>query len=230
MKRLIAFVLAIITLFMLPCSTFAYELSSDERDILEKAVMAEASRDFYGQALIAECALNTAVFNGWSIEEVLANYNWTQRQIEPSESAIWAVKSVFDYDYSPSNNGGITVFYNPKLTESSYHESQDFVLEWKNVRFFREFKFTMEEDNMNNKRREKINEIMGELNRIMSKIDDLQSEEDDAYYNLPEGIQMSERGEAMEEASGNLVAASESIDEAMDNLREAMEALDDAKA
>ena len=117
-RSLISIVSSLLCVIMLSSPVQAYELTEKERKELEGAVMAEASTDFYGQSLIAECALNTAELNGWEIDEVLEKYGWTKRRVEPSTSARWAVRSVFNYGYSPSEFQNITIFYNPSLVNS----------------------------------------------------------------------------------------------------------------
>lgn len=57
---------------------------------------------------------------------------------------------------------------------------------------------------MNKQRRLLIADIKDRLNDLKEEIDDIRQEESDAYENLPEGIQESERGQAMYEAAENL--------------------------
>lgn len=201
---------------------FAYALTDEERALAEEIVMAEASTDFYGQALIAECMLNTAVLNDWSIQEVVANYGWTQSRVEPSESAIWAIKSVFDYGYRPSGGELITVFYNPSMVNSDYHESQELVLEHRGVRFFREARFNKLKEGgingLNNKRRTEIAQAEIMLNEVQRKISDLSFAENEAFNNLSDGLQASERGAAIELAAEHLDTASDYIDMALEEL------------
>lgn len=236
MKRIICLTMAIILLLATPLTTCGieipetqYELSEEERILLEYAVMSEASTDFFGQALIAECALNTALLNELTIPEVIEQYQWVNRGVEPSESCKWAIKSVFDFGYSPSEGGLITIFYNPKLLESgrsSYHESQSFVLEWNNVRFFRENKFNdlvTEENDMNATRRKEIDALIEQMNVIIARANSLSEAEQEAYDNLPESFQDSERGEIMENAIDNLETAITSLEEALEFLAAARE-------
>ena len=49
---------------------------------------------------------------------------------------------------------------------------------------------------------------------VYSTIDDLETEERDCFDNLPEGLQMSEKGEAMETAADNLETARDYINDA----------------
>lgn len=74
---------------------------------------------------------------------------------------------------------------------------------------------------MNKERRKRIDEAMIHLDNIKEFIEEIQLEEEDAYDNLPEGLQYSERGEAMQEASDNLSSAARSVREAIDLLQTA---------
>ena len=76
---------------------------------------------------------------------------------------------------------------------------------------------------MNNTRRKAIQKIYDRLEELMQDIEALQEEEQDCYDNLPESLQDSERGQAMQEAADNLEYAASSIQEALDYLEEAMQ-------
>lgn len=76
---------------------------------------------------------------------------------------------------------------------------------------------------MNKERRKRLNEIESKLTDLMEEIESIKCEEDDAFYNLPESIQKSERGEAMEEASAYLDDVINYISEAIDAIETAAE-------
>lgn len=92
---------------------------------------------------------------------------------------------------------------------------------------------------MNNKRRKQIEtaiektqsaiELLEEAENILTEtlgeIEEIESDEQDAYDNLPESFQMSDKGEAMEEAVSNLQDAEGYLD--TDDLSELREALED---
>lgn len=92
---------------------------------------------------------------------------------------------------------------------------------------------------MNNKRRKQIyaaiektqsaidllEEAENILTETLGEIEEIESDEQDAYDNLPESLQMSERGEVMEEAVSNLQDAESSLD--IDRLAELREKLED---
>ena len=74
---------------------------------------------------------------------------------------------------------------------------------------------------MNNERRKAISVIVDLLEGVQSDIEDLAGEEQDSFDNMPEGIQMSERGDRAEEAIQNLNEAKDAVLEAMSLLGEA---------
>lgn len=73
---------------------------------------------------------------------------------------------------------------------------------------------------MNAKGKKQISEWVNTLTGIKSSMEGMQSEEQDKFDNLPDGIQDSERGEAMQEAADQLEYAAENISDAIDNLQE----------
>lgn len=75
---------------------------------------------------------------------------------------------------------------------------------------------------MNKARRSRIAEIQDKLSNIISDLEEIHDEEENAYYNLPDSIQMSDKGDAMSEAFDN-------IEEAISMLEDASSYLDDAK-
>ena len=76
---------------------------------------------------------------------------------------------------------------------------------------------------MNNTRRKQIQAIIDKLEDLKSDIECLKDEEQEAFDNLPEGIQASERGEAMETAVYNLEEAYDNLDSVIDSLTESIE-------
>ena len=74
---------------------------------------------------------------------------------------------------------------------------------------------------MNKSRRSRIDEIIQKIEDLCSDIDLIREEEDTAYYNMPESLQESERGETMTDAITNLEDAISSLEEVTDYLNEA---------
>lgn len=74
---------------------------------------------------------------------------------------------------------------------------------------------------MNKERRNQISKIITSLETLRYEIENLREDEQEAFDNLPEGIQCSDRGEAMEAAASELDDAYNSIDEAISQLETA---------
>lgn len=65
------------------------------------------------------------------------------------------------------------------------------------------------------------------LTDVSSTIDDLEMEERDCFDNLPESLQMAEKGEAMEMAADNLETARDYIDDAESNADDVISELEE---
>lgn len=76
---------------------------------------------------------------------------------------------------------------------------------------------------MNAPRRKAIQEIIEKCEDLKSQIETIKDEEQEAFDNMPENLQGSERGEAMEAAADNLDSAFSSMEEVLDYLTSAIE-------
>ena len=76
---------------------------------------------------------------------------------------------------------------------------------------------------MNKTRRTAIEKIRDKLMDLLEEIEQVKDQEQEAFDNMPEGLQSSERGEAMESAISSLEEAYDSVDSAVCSLEEAME-------
>jgi len=115
-----------------------YELTADERDLVERVVMAEAGGESYeGQVLVAQCILNACEIDAERPEVVVVLYQYAKARPEPTQSVRDAVAAVFDRGET-AVNAPILYFYNPAKTTSRWHETQDFVIEVGGHRFFAE--------------------------------------------------------------------------------------------
>lgn len=115
-----------------------YALTEAERDVIERVVMAEAGAEPYdGQVLIAQCILNAAERSGIRPDEAVVEYQYTPKRQEPTESVKKAVAAVFD-DGEQVTAEPVLYFYAPGVTYSTFHESQNFVIEVGGHRFFSE--------------------------------------------------------------------------------------------
>lgn len=76
---------------------------------------------------------------------------------------------------------------------------------------------------MNKERRKAIDDLMESVEECKNQLEMIRDAEQEAYDNLPEGIQMSERGEVMETAISNLEEAYDSLDSVLESLEAAKE-------
>lgn len=76
---------------------------------------------------------------------------------------------------------------------------------------------------MNAQRRKAINKLLDQIEDIQSCIEMYRDEEEECYYNLPDVIQESERGEAMQDAISQLDDAYNSLDDVISYLEEAIQ-------
>ena len=74
---------------------------------------------------------------------------------------------------------------------------------------------------MNKDRRKQLSEIQSKLAELRDMIDTVLEAEQEAFDNLPESLQESERGEAMQAAIDAMESAMDSCDEAGESLEEA---------
>ncbi len=115
-----------------------YELTNAERLLVAQVVMAEASGEPYaGKVAVAQCILNACELNDIRPAAAVSKYKYATGRPEPSQEAWDAVSAVFDRGFVVANEP-ILYFYNPKKVDASFHESQVFVIEINNHRFFKE--------------------------------------------------------------------------------------------
>ena len=115
-----------------------YPLSTSERDVVERVVMAESGGESYeGQMLVAQCILNGAEKQGVQPSEAVEIYQYAGARPEPTQSVKDAVAAVFDRGETVVDEP-VLYFYNPAIVESEWHESQIFVIEVGGHRFFAE--------------------------------------------------------------------------------------------
>ena len=113
-----------------------YALSDEERDEVERVMMAECGgeeRD--GMIAVGQCILNACEESGLRPHEAIKRYGYTPIRKTPSEAVIAAVSAVFD-DGETVTDEPILYFYATYIY-SAWHESQEFVIEIGNHRFFK---------------------------------------------------------------------------------------------
>lgn len=112
-----------------------YPLSDEERDEVERVMMAECGgeeRD--GMIAVGQCILNACEESGLRPHEALKKYGYTHIRKEPSEAVQEAVCAVFDRGEVITDEP-ILYFY-ADYAKSPWHESQHFVMQIGVHRFF----------------------------------------------------------------------------------------------
>ena len=114
------------------------KLEDDDRNLLEHLVMGEAGgSDMIAASLVAQAIRDAIVTKGYnSVSEVRSALSYSGSiKKEPTENVINACKFIFD-------EGGVAVkhnilyFYAPDRVNSSWHESQTFIVEYGGHRYF----------------------------------------------------------------------------------------------
>ncbi len=113
-------------------------ISADQRDKLERLVMGEAgSLGYNGCALVAQAIRDSMVESGTtSVDAIINEYQYTASlSIKPNSAVKKAVSFIFDNDgYAVQHR--ILYFYASNVVSNPWHESQNFIISYGNVRFF----------------------------------------------------------------------------------------------
>ena len=116
--------------------TARYRLTSDERELICEVVMAESGIEpFDGKMAVSQCILNACEQTGKRPTEIVEEYGYTDRRVEPNAETREAVAAVFDAGETVTD-AKILFFYAPDLVKSKWHESQTYVCTIGGHRFF----------------------------------------------------------------------------------------------
>ena len=131
-------------------SSIFYPLTTEERYIVESIVCGESGIEpYWGKVAVASCILNACLLEDKRPEEIQIMYGYAGwKPIEEFESECMeaygntkfadevreAVSQVFDKGEVYSNE--ILWFYAPKYSRGSWHQTQKFVVEISNHRFY----------------------------------------------------------------------------------------------
>lgn len=108
-------------------TTSGYSLTKSERDLVERAVMAEAGGEcFEGQMMIAQCILDGSLNQGIDVATFIKNSQIVTSTKEPYESCKRAVSAVFDEGQRVTEEMA-DIWYAPALVYSEWHESQIYI-------------------------------------------------------------------------------------------------------
>ena len=107
--------------------TVAYELTAEERNMVERVVMGESGGEEYiGQQAVAQCILNACEITGNRPAAIIEGLRYTSHRPEPTQSVKDAVSAVFDDGEKVIKETAI-YFYAPELVYSEWHETQQYV-------------------------------------------------------------------------------------------------------
>lgn len=114
------------------------KLDPYDRDILERLVMGEAGGEgFIGACLVAQAIRDTMINDGYpTVESVRTSCGYYGSvYTTPNQDVLDAVRFIFD-EGGAAVQHDIIYFYAPSICFSGFHESQEFVVEYNNHRFF----------------------------------------------------------------------------------------------
>ncbi len=113
-------------------------LTDEDRDLLERLCYGEfGSGGFIGAALIAQSVKDAMCFDGYpTVESVIINCHYTG-STDAGTTAVCkqAVSYIFDENHDAVQHR-LMYMYNPNLVSSAFHESQNYILTYQEVRFF----------------------------------------------------------------------------------------------
>ena len=114
----------------------SYELTPEERDLIERTIMHEAGwhPDYRILILTAQCFRNDCELNGWKPAEVYSKCGYAAMSYSNPRSRK-AVSDVFDRNIKCVEED-IFCFYNRNLVSSPMHESNHLAIDIGGNRFF----------------------------------------------------------------------------------------------
>lgn len=113
-------------------------LSKEDRELLERLCYGEfGSGGFIGAALVAQCVKDAMCFEGYeSVKEVISACRYDGSTKKGTNAACkQAIKYVFDENHDAIQHK-ILYMYNPMVVSSQFHESQNYIMTYQDVRFF----------------------------------------------------------------------------------------------
>ncbi|WP_026868777.1 hypothetical protein [Inquilinus limosus] len=76
---------------------------------------------------------------------------------------------------------------------------------------------------MNAKRRAALDDIKSRIEALVSELETQRDDEQEAFDNMPEGLQMSARGDALQDNISNLDNAIDNLNDAVSDIEAAVE-------
>ena len=117
---------------------YSVSLNDEDRDMAGRILMGEAGGEGYiGMALVAQCIRDTYVNGNYSSIAQLLKQNgyYGSTSMSGSSTAKEVVNYIFDQGGSAVQHN-IRIFYATNMCSSSWHEAQEFVVQYNYVRFF----------------------------------------------------------------------------------------------
>lgn len=114
------------------------DLTDENRRVLEHLCMGElGSGGFTGAALIAQAVKNAMASYGIDdVKTVIKQFHYTGKlKNNPTKAVKDAVIYIFDMDKNAVQHR-ILYMYNPYLVQSAFHESQNYICTFADIRFF----------------------------------------------------------------------------------------------
>jgi len=113
-------------------------LSSDDRHLIERVIMAECGHQvFEGIWAVAECLYNAMNGQEFTAAQAIKYYGYTQTRMEPNAQVKAAVQLVFENEMMLINDPEMKWFYNPEYGSSPFHESREKVVVIQDHHFYR---------------------------------------------------------------------------------------------
>lgn len=121
-----------------------YPITDDDRYVIERIVAGEAGHEpLLGKKAVAQCILNAMEQDGLTASEVRKTYQysgWMRENFPTNYPEDWievqqAIWCVFDNGEKVTEEN-ILWFYAPKYSEGNWHNTQKFVVEISNHRFY----------------------------------------------------------------------------------------------
>lgn len=113
-----------------------YKWSLEDREFVERIVTREYGGDYTGSVLVAQVIRDLMMYeNTHNFADINEKYGMPSSSKEPTQNAKDAVAYVFDQGNSGVQHK-IMCYYASDLTSSEWHESQHFIVQYQNSRFF----------------------------------------------------------------------------------------------
>ena len=113
-----------------------YPLNDVERKVVECLVEGESgNQSLEGRILVAQCIYNACVQDGLVPSQVRKKYKYVGWSDTPSEQSKEAVSAVFDRGEMGVEDN-ILWFYAPKYSRGGFHNTQNFVIQVEDHRFY----------------------------------------------------------------------------------------------